>query len=362
MSSEDLTPIEAARAILEAKRLHNEEASDLVEHLEEVEEDFEDIEEEQQEMKKPSKVKMSGDKDAAVEKDVSGKSSHDTQGKGPVIGTDKGTEGKDKKNKSSVSMKSSDASGKIEKPKMTATAEHMEALFNGEDLSEEFKDKATTIFEAAVNDALGRYAEALEESYEVQLMETAATIEENLTESLNDYLDYVVENWMQENEVAIERGIRAEVAESFMGGLRDLFTNHYIDIPEEKFDVVEGLVNDIEELQNELNEEIERNMSYRDANESLACELTFRDMTEGMVDTDVEKLRSLSEGIEFDNADQFADKLEVLRENYFKKVNGGSDVSFITEETEEDGNNTIKEELNGPMSYYAQAISRTVKK
>ena len=361
MSSEDLTPIEAARAILEARRLHNEEASDLVEHLEEVEEDFEGIEEEQKEMK-PKKPNMSGDKGAAVEKDASGKSSQDAQGKGPIIGTDKGTEGKDKKNKASISMKSSDASGKIEKPKMTATAEHMEALFNGEDLSEEFKDKATTIFEAAVNDALGRYSEALEEAYEAQLMETAATIEENLTDSLNDYLDYVVENWIQENEVAIERGIRAEVAESFMSGLRDLFANHYIDIPEEKFDVVEGLVNDIEELQNELNEEIERNMAIREANESLACELTFRDMTEGMVDTDIEKLRSLSEGIEFDNAEQFADKLEVLRENYFKKVNGGSEVSFITEETEEDGDNTITEEISGPMSYYAQAISRTVKK
>lgn len=361
MSSEDLTPIEAARAILEAKRQHDNEASDLVEHLEEVEEGFEDIEEEQAEMK-PKKPNMSGDKGVAVEKDATGKSSQDTQGKGPIIGTDKGTEGKDKKNKSSISMKPSDASSKIEKPKMTAAAEHMEALFGGEELSEEFKEKATTVFEAAVNETLGRYAEALEEEYNTRLVETAEQIEENLTESLNDYLDYVVENWMAENELAIERGIRAEVAESFMGGLRNLFANHFIDIPEEKFDVVEGLVNDIEELQNELNEEIERNMEIREMNESLACELIFQEMTEGMVDTDVEKLRSLSEGIEFDSAEQFSEKLDVLRESYFRKVNGG-EVSFVTEETEEsEETNTLTEELSGPMSYYAQAISRTTKK
>lgn len=360
MSSEDLTPIEAARAILEAKRQHDEEASDLVENLEEVEEGFEDIEEEQAEMK-PKKPNMSGDKGAAVEKDATGKSSQDTQGKGPVIGTDKGTEGKDKKNKASVAMKPSDASPKMDKPKMTATAEHMDALFSGEELTEEFKEKATTIFEAAVNDALGRYAVALEEEYNTRLMETAGEIEESLTESLNEYLDYVIENWMVENEIAIERGIRAEVAESFMNGLRDLFTNHFIDIPEEKFDVVEGLVNDIEELQNELNEEIQRNMEIREMNESLACELIFQEMTEGMVDTDVEKLRSLSEGVEFDSAEQFAEKLEVLRESYFKKVNGG-EVTFVTEDTEEDETNTLTEEISGPMSYYAQAISRTTKK
>lgn len=360
MSSEDLSPIEAVREILAAKQLHDEEASDLVENLE-VEEDFETIEEEQKEMT-PKKVKATGDKDAAVEKDATGKSSQDAEGKGPSIGTDEGTEGKDKKNKASVAAKPSAASAKVEKPKMTATAEHMDALFNGEELSEEFKEKATTIFEAAVNDALGRYAEALEESYEEKLVETAGSIESGITEQLNDYLEYVVENWMQENEVAIERGIRTEVCESFMGGLRDLFINHHIDVPEEKFDVVEGLVNDIEEIQNELNEEIERNMQLFEMNEALACELTFRETTEGMVDTDVEKLRSLSEGLEYDNVEQFAEKLDVLKENYFKKVNGGEEVSFVTEETEEGDHNTITEELSGPMSYYAQAISRTIKK
>lgn len=358
MSSEDLSPIEAAREILELKRQHDEEASDLLENLE-VDEDFEDIEEEQKEMT-PKKVKATGEKDAAVEKDATGKSSQDTEGKGPMIGTDKGTEGKDKKNKSSVSMKPSAASATIEKPKMTATEEHMDALFSGEELSEEFKEKATTIFEAAVNEALGRYAGALEEEYNTRLAETASQIEENITESLNEYLEYVIENWMAENEIAIERGIRAEVSESFMDGLRDLFSNHFIEIPEEKFDVVEGLVTDIEELQGDLNEEIHKNMEMRNMNESLVCELIFQEMTEGMVDTDVEKLRSLSEGIEFDSSEQFGEKLEVLKESYFKKTSNG-DLSFITEESE-DGEETVKENITGPMSFYAEAISRTTKK
>ena len=206
---------------------------------------------------KPKKPSMSGEKGAAVEKDATGKSAFDASGKGPVIGTEAGTEGKDKTNKKSIAAKPSAASPKVEKPHMK---EHMDALFAGEELTEDFKEKATTIFEAAVNDSLSVYAEALEENYNERLMETAAEIEENLTAELDDYLGYVVENWMKDNELAVERGIRAEVAESFMEDLRGVFENHFIDIPEDKFDVVEGMAEELEDLTAKLNEEIERNM------------------------------------------------------------------------------------------------------
>jgi hypothetical protein len=239
--------------------------------------------------------------------------------------------------------------------------EHMDALFAGEELTEDFKEKATVIFEAAINDSLGTYAEALEENYNERLMETAAEIEENLTKELDDYLGYVVENWMKDNELAVERGIRAEVAESFMEDLRGVFANHYIDIPEEKFDVVEGMAEELEDLTAKLNEEIERNMEMRNEMEGLHVEGVFTEMTEDLVDTDVEKLRSLAEGIDFDNAEQFADKLAVLKEGYFTKSNASDEVTFITEESDSEEPTSIQE-TTGPMSYYAQAISRQTRK
>jgi len=378
MSSDSLSPIEAARNILAEKHRKEDEASELVEGLaieedendefitledndyeefDEDEEDQDNLEEESPEMK-PKKPSMAGEKGAAVEKDATGKSAFDATGKGPVIGTEAGTEGKDKPNKKSTDMKPSAASPKVEKPHMK---EHMDALFAGEELTEDFKEKATTIFEAAVNDSLSVYAEALEENYNERLMETASEIEETLTAELDDYLGYVVENWMKENELAVERGIRAEVAESFMEDLRGVFENHFIDIPEEKFDVVEGMAEELEDLTAKLNEEIERNMEMRNEMEGLHVEGVFTEMTEDLVDTDVEKLRSLAEGIDFDNAEQFADKLAVLKEGYFTKSNASDEVTFITEESDSEEPTSIQE-TTGPMSYYAQAISRQTRK
>jgi len=363
MSSDSLSPIDAARSILAAKHRKENEASELVEGLaiedenDEDQEDQDTIEEESTEMK-PKKPSMTGEKGVAVEKDATGKSSFDASGKGPLLGTEAGTGGFDKKNKKSISSKSSAASPKIETPKMK---EHMDALFAGEELTEDFKEKASTIFEAAVNDSLSFYAEALEENYNEKLMETASVIEENLTAELDDYLGYVIENWMKENELAVDRGIRAEVAESFMEGLRGVFADHYIDIPEDKFDVVEGMAEELEDLTSKLNEEIERNMEMRNEMETLHVEGVFANMTEDLVDTDVEKLRSLAEGIDFDSAEQFADKLAILKEGYFTKSTGSDKVIFMTEESDSGEPESIQE-TTGPMNYYAQAISRQTRK
>mgnify|MGYP003124859309 CR=1 FL=1 len=402
-SSDSLSPIEAARKILEAK--NNEEASELVEGVEEeleateteiVEEEIDDVEEdeieienideeEEEEMDEAygmvksgygmvksavhgSKKEMMGhDKKkmlkANKDKTIDPKSAEDpdlyqdAEGKHAKIETDKGTEGKDKGNKASVNMKPSAAASTVEKPK--AKKEHVEALFNGEDLSEDFKTKATTIFEAAINESLETYGEALEEDYNNRMAEEVEIIKTELAENMNDYLGYVVEEWVKENEVALERGLRAEVAENFMTGLKNLFTEHYIDIPEEKYDVLEGLVIQVEELQEKLDKEIESNIELRNENNESACEKLFMESTHGMVDTDVEKLKSLAEGLEFDSVEQFEEKLNVLKENYFKG-DTPSDMTFISEDTTEEDRSS--ENLTGSMKTYADVISRTIKK
>ena len=385
-SPDSLSPIEAARKILEAK--NNEEASELVEGVEEeleateneiveeetdeVNEDEIDIEEfdveDEEEVdeaygmvkssyhgKKMLKANKDKTLDTKSEEDPSLYS--DAEGKHAKIDTDKGTEGKDKGNKSSVNMKPSAASSTVEKPK--AKKEHVEALFNGEDLSEEFKTKATTIFEAAINESLETYGNALEEDYNNRMAEEVETIKTELAENMNDYLGYVVEEWVKENEVALERGLRAEVAENFMTGLKNLFTEHYIDIPEEKYDVLEGLVIQVEELQEKLDKEIESNIELRNENNEAACEKLFMESTHGMVDTDVEKLKSLAEGLEFDSVEQFEEKLNVLKENYFKG-DTPSEMTFISEDTTEEDRSS--ENLTGSMKTYADVISRTIKK
>ena len=385
-SPDSLSPIEAARKILEAK--NNEEASELVEGVEEeleateneiveeetdeVNEDEIDIEEfdveDEEEVdeaygmvkssyhgKKMLKANKDKTLDTKSEEDPSLYS--DAEGKHAKIDTDKGTEGKDKGNKSSVNMKPSAASSTVEKPK--AKKEHVEALFNGEDLSEEFKTKATTIFEAAINESLETYGNALEEDYNNRMAEEVETIKTELAENMNDYLGYVVDEWVKENEVALERGLRAEVAENFMTGLKNLFTEHYIDIPEEKYDVLEGLVIQVEELQEKLDKEIESNIELRNENNESACEKLFMESTNGMVDTDVEKLKSLAEGLEFDSVEQFEEKLNVLKENYFKG-DTPSDMTFISEDTTDEDRSS--ENLTGSMKTYADVISRTIKK
>ena len=385
-SPDSLSPIEAARKILEAK--NNEEASELVEGVEEeleateteiVEEETDevnedeieieefDVEDEEEVDEAYGMVKASYGKKmlkAGKDKTIDPKSVEDpdlyqsADGKHAKIDTDKGTEGKDKGNKASVNMKPSAASSTVEKPK--AKKEHVEALFNGEDLSEEFKTKATTIFEAAINESLETYGNALEEDYNNRMAEEVETIKTELAENMNDYLGYVVEEWVKENEVALERGLRAEVAENFMTGLKNLFTEHYIDIPEEKYDVLEGLVIQVEELQEKLDKEIESNIELRNENNESACEKLFMESTNGMVDTDVEKLKSLAEGLEFDSVEQFEEKLNVLKENYFKG-DTPSEMTFISEDTtEEDRSN--ENVLTGAMKSYADVISRTIKK
>jgi hypothetical protein len=238
--------------------------------------------------------------------------------------------------------------------------EHVEALFAGEDLSEEFKQKAVTIFEAAVKAKMQSEIARLEEAYAATLEEEVNTIKEELSSNVDDYLNYVVEQWVSDNEVAIEAGLRTELTEDFISGLRQLFAENYIDIPEDKISVVEELGNKVEELESKLNEEIERNVELTKVlSESYKNEVMHA-MTEGLTATQAEKLKQLSENVEFVDSSSYAKKIQTLRESYFPtSVNAQTELDTIVPGTE--GQTMISEE-NTPMNKYVRALGKSLPK
>lgn len=240
--------------------------------------------------------------------------------------------------------------------------EDIEALFAGEELSEEFKQKAKTIFESAVKRKLEEELAVIEEAYANTLEEQIFGIQEELSTNVDDYLNYVVENWMSENEVAIEAGLRTELTEDFISNLKALFEEHYIDIPEEKVSVVEELGGKVEELEAKLNEEIETNIQLNKMlSESRRVEV-LNQMVEGLTDTQTDKLITLAEGVSFNNIEEYAEKIATLRESYFPSsgVNAPRELDSIEAGTE--GKTMIAEELNGPMAHYVRALGKTLPK
>lgn len=249
------------------------------------------------------------------------------------------------KNKASVSMK-----------------EDMDKMFEGEDLSEQFKEKATTFFEAAVHAKLQEQVTRLEEEYEQKLEEAIATITEEITTTVDEYMDYVVNEWMEENEVAIETSLRTQVTEEFMEGLRALFIEHNMDVPEEKVDVVESLVDEIEELKAKLNEAVDSNIQLTKHINEQTKELVFAEVAEGLADTQADKFKTLAEGVEFTDADTFKRKLEIVKESYFSSKKSAE----LIVESEIDNAEPLQESkstVSDPVvKAYVQAISRTIKK
>lgn len=236
--------------------------------------------------------------------------------------------------------------------------EHVQALFAGEDLSEEFMAKAVTIFEAAVKSKMQSEIARLEEAYADTLAEEIGSIQEELSNNVDDYLNYVVEQWVSDNEVAVEAGLRSELTEDFISGLRQLFAEHYIDIPEDKVSVIEELGSKVEELEDKLNEEIERNVELTKVlSESVKSQIMY-DMTEGLTATQAEKLKSLAENVDFVDVDSYATKIQTLRENYFpSNVKSSSELDRIEPGTE--GQTMIAEE-NNPMSKYVRALGKSL--
>ena len=238
-------------------------------------------------------------------------------------------------------------------------AEHVEALVNGEgDLSEEFKRKAATVFEAAVKSKIRTEIERLENEYEVKLKEGVESATEEMTDKVDTYLNYVTEEWMKENELAIERGLKGEIAEDFISGLKQLFEDHYIDIPDEKYDVLEAQSEKISELESKLSETIERNVSLKDNNASLVKEQVISEVSEDLADTEIEKFKSLVDDVDYADEESYRDKLGTLKEIYFPKTS----LTEATETVDDVDTGTAQDiDLTPSMDAYMSAIGRTVK-
>ena len=235
----------------------------------------------------------------------------------------------------------------------------VEALVSGEEgLSEDFKKKASTIFEAAVH---AKVVDEVNKRMEEQSKEVDASKDEfqkELTEKVDGYLTYVVEEWMKENELAIERGIRSELVEDFMSGLKTLFTEHYIDLPEEKVDMVDDLFTKVEELETSLDEEINRGVELQKELAQFKKDDALKQATKDLADSDSEKISKLAEGIEFENSEQYIEKLNVLKESYFPKSDAVTSEITETDETIEVQSEETPEKLDESMEHYTSAIRR----
>jgi len=238
----------------------------------------------------------------------------------------------------------------------------IDAMFADSTISEEFRSKVTTIFEARVQDRISQLEEEVESRYASMLEEAVESVKEDLTEKVNDYLSYVVEQWIADNEIAIEKGLRAELTEDFIAGLKNLFVEHYIDVPSDKVDLVEELASKVEELEGQLNEEIERGIEIKKSLvESRKQEITHA-VTEGLIATQVEKIKSLAEGVEFSTEDEYKTKLETIRENYFPSGNVKKADADQLHEQVEDGSEKHQASLDPYVNSVMQAISKSNKK
>jgi plasmid maintenance system antidote protein VapI len=332
-------------------------------------------------------MKKSQQQQRPVVADALGKGTMDATGKGAFLGTldTSWMEGLAQRNQMSLRPGSSQFAGdpnKIKhesKDKMNAHAtaagvdvpdtesagqdvipdnvmEHLNSLFNGENLSEEFMSKTAVIFEAALNERTTKIREqVLRESASI-IQEEVEKITQELATRLDEYLNYAVDEWMKENKLAVENGIRTEISESFIGGLKNLFETHYIEVPEKKHDILEDLFNENQELETALNEQIQTNMNLNREVTAGQARAVFLSTVSDMSQVDAERLASLAESIDFSNAEDFQNKLLILKENYLKAA------PVVAQETE-----TLTEQWNapavteGPMSVYVNALSRQTK-
>ena len=227
------------------------------------------------------------------------------------------------------------------------------------DLSEEFKDKAATIFETAVRTRIKEQRKILEAKYEEKLSSEKETIKEAMTEKVDSYLNYVVEEWMKENELAVERGIRTEIAEDFITGLKDLFKEHYIDVPEEKYNVLDDLTNQNKKLEAKLNEQIEKNVDLTKKVSNADRSSIVAEISDDLAETEKEKFTSMAENVEYDSADKFREKLETIKESYFpkKKIEEGSSKDGVDSVAA----NAPIESNTDAMAAYTAAITKNIK-
>ena len=270
-------------------------------------------------------------------------------------GSNCGRPGKSKKEKEKDKGKDMDEDFNIE--------EDVNALLEGENLSEEFQEKARTIFEAAIRSKVVEIKEQIRVTYENALIEEVEFIKEELTERLDTYLEYVADEWLQENALAIEQGLKAEMTESFLYGMRQLFEEHYVSIPEEKYDVVESMVDKLDEMEEKLNEQIERNVALNRRLAESVADVIFADVSEGLALSQKDKLASLAENVEFDSEGNYREKLVTLRESYFPSNTGTQrDISEnLSEELHYEGQSE-QTSVSPIMEAYLETLSRVAKR
>jgi antitoxin component of MazEF toxin-antitoxin module len=264
------------------------------------------------------------------------------------------------------STKPSDASAKMEdveedgEQETIAETEYdftedVDALVAGEELSEEFRQRAATIFEAAVTAKVNAEVEALTEAFEATLTEEVEKIQTELAEKVDDYLTYAAETWMKENALQIEHGIKTEMAESFFNGLKGLFLEHNFSVPEEKFNLLDGMVEEIDDMEAKLNEQIDANVALnKRIGEFVKMEIV-NECAVGLAETQKEKLASLAEGVEFETEEDFRNKVETIKESYFTRK---AEVAAATEPTEEVSEPLVESTASGTMSKYVDALAR----
>lgn len=278
-------------------------------------------------------------------------------------GKDYGVGDKSGSNQASIDMKTGKGPKTRDAMPKLNVREDVEEMFSGSDLSEEFKDKAATLFEAAVSARVIAEQARLDEEMEIQLQEAVAEINEELTSKIDAYLDYVVEQWLEDNAVAIESTLRNEIMEEFMNGLKGLFAEHYIDVPQEKVDVIESLASKVEELEAKLDEQITENAEIKQSLVESEKKEVFESFLDDLALTQQEKFKALAEGVDFDgDIEVYAKKLAIIKENYFATEKKAPQETNITEETFEGETATTKVVADPSVNRYVQAISRSLKK
>ena len=237
----------------------------------------------------------------------------------------------------------------------SAIEEDVNALLAGEDLSEEFKEKAKTIFEASINAKITDIENQLNEQYQEKLNEEVSAIKVELTERTDSYLEYVADEWMKENALAVENGIKTEMTESFMEGMKKLFEEHYVTLPEDKYDVLENMVDNLDEMESKLNEQIEKNVALNKRLSESTAQTIINNVAEGLATSQKEKLQSLAEGVEFESEESYRGKLETLKDSYFK---GGKTTTTTSapQELKEEAEHI--EPATGAMAAYLEALGR----
>ena len=235
-------------------------------------------------------------------------------------------------------------------------SDDVSALTQDAELSEEFKEKAATIFEAAVKSKIRSEVERIEMEKTQEIAEEINNVRDELTEKVDNYMNYVVEEWMKENEIAIERGLKGEIAEDFISGLKALFEEHYVDVPDEKYDILGQQSEKIDELEAKLNEQIEKNAEMKKSHDVLVRDRVFTECSSDLADTEVEKFKSLAEEVDFSNEESFKEKLDQLKESYFPKA------TTVAESVDSETDGTESYDTTGAMSAYMAAIGKTVQR